>query len=237
MSNLTNNTASLQSILNTVNTLPDATGGIELPELTNEGSASELFSGKELIDSEGNVVTGTFSIDDEIATQDDLIAQIQSAVDSLPDAGDTEFVLQNKTVTPTASSQTVTADSGYDALNSVVVNGDENLVAENIISGVSIFGIEGSASGGSGSIPIINVTITDNAGLGGVFYFNENGKVQMVIYATANVNALAGIVFIRSPMESITATGNYIASGAGMVNAVMFLEDGGAAEVNSGGGA
>lgn len=34
-------------------------GGITLPELTNEGSASDLLSGKELIDSDGNIVTGT----------------------------------------------------------------------------------------------------------------------------------------------------------------------------------
>jgi hypothetical protein len=33
-------------------------GGIELPELSNEGSASDLLSGKELIDADGNIVTG-----------------------------------------------------------------------------------------------------------------------------------------------------------------------------------
>ena len=59
MSKLTNNTSFLQDILNTINNLPEAGGGTELPELTNEGSASDLLSGKQLIDSEGNVVTGT----------------------------------------------------------------------------------------------------------------------------------------------------------------------------------
>lgn len=59
MSNLTNNTTSLQEILATVNSLPEATNGVELPTLTNEGSASDLLSGKQLISSEGNVVTGT----------------------------------------------------------------------------------------------------------------------------------------------------------------------------------
>ena len=34
-------------------------GGVELPELSNEGSASDLLSGTELIDSEGNKVMGT----------------------------------------------------------------------------------------------------------------------------------------------------------------------------------
>lgn len=36
-----------------------SSGGVSLPTLTNEGSASDLLSGKQLIDSKGNIVTGT----------------------------------------------------------------------------------------------------------------------------------------------------------------------------------
>lgn len=36
-----------------------AGGGVELPELTNEGTAADLLLGKELIDGDGNKVTGT----------------------------------------------------------------------------------------------------------------------------------------------------------------------------------
>lgn len=56
MSTLTQNTTDLQAILDAVNALPE---DVELPTLTNEGSASDLLSGKQLIDGEGNVVTGT----------------------------------------------------------------------------------------------------------------------------------------------------------------------------------
>lgn len=62
-------------------------GNVTLPELSNEGSAGDLLKGKQLIDGDGNIVTGTFSIDSELSTQDDLISQIRAAVDSLPEAG------------------------------------------------------------------------------------------------------------------------------------------------------
>lgn len=62
----------------------------------------------------------------------------------------------NKTVTPSAATQTVTPDSGYDGLSRVTVNGDSNLVSGNIKNGVSIFGIAGSMSAG--------VTVQTNSG-------------------------------------------------------------------------
>jgi hypothetical protein len=58
-STLQSNNTDLQAILNTINELPNAGGGTTLPTLTNEGSASDLLSGKQLIDSDGEVVTGT----------------------------------------------------------------------------------------------------------------------------------------------------------------------------------
>lgn len=116
-----NNTTSLQELLEVVNSLPEAgSGGVSLPELTNEGAAADLLSGKELIDGDGNVVTGTFTIDSELSTQDNLISQIQTALQNKASAS--EPVLQTKTVTPTTSSQNVTPDSGYDGLSKVTVN-------------------------------------------------------------------------------------------------------------------
>ena len=53
-------------------------------------------------------------------------------------------LLQNKTITPAAETQTVTADDGYEGLGTVTINGDENLTSENIKSGVSIFGVTGT---------------------------------------------------------------------------------------------
>lgn len=70
---------------------------------------------------------------------------------------------QTKTVTPTAAGFNVTADSGYDALKKVVVEGDADLVASNIKSGVTIFNVLGTYdSGGGGSVSVDTKTATNS---------------------------------------------------------------------------
>ena len=55
---------------------------------------------------------------------------------------------QEKTIIPTASGVVVTPDTGY-TLSKVTVNGDNNLTAGNIKSGVKIFGVTGIFEQGS----------------------------------------------------------------------------------------
>lgn len=55
-------------------------GGVELPELTAPGTAIDLMAGKQLIDGDGKVVDGTFTIAEEITEQDSLIEQIKIAL-------------------------------------------------------------------------------------------------------------------------------------------------------------
>lgn len=64
--------------------------------------------------------TENTNFESNLSTQDDLIAQIQTALQNKASAS--EPVLQTKTVTPTTSSQDVTPDSGYDGLSKVTVN-------------------------------------------------------------------------------------------------------------------
>lgn len=118
---LSANNLDLQSLIDQANSLPDA-GGVELPKLPNEGSASDLMTGKELIDSEGNKVIGTFTIDTELATQDDLITQIANAVNNLPEAGSGGSDAPSlETCTVTFNNSDLGGDCGITAITATII--------------------------------------------------------------------------------------------------------------------
>lgn len=85
-SKIQNNNTSLEEILATINALPEeGSGGVDLPELSNPGVADDLVVGKQLIDGDGGVVTGTnpyekTSTDAEVNEQADLLQQITTVL-------------------------------------------------------------------------------------------------------------------------------------------------------------
>lgn len=117
--------------------------------------------------------------------------------------GDSDPVLQNKTIAPTTTEQTITADDGYDGLSTVIVNGDSNLVPENIASGVSIFGVEGTLEAGSGGGSGGDVeTVTGkiiSAGPFGlestIYYIDVTGALQSVTSA-GNISVMKNSIIV-----------------------------------------
>lgn len=80
----------------------------------------------------------------------DAVAAIAENAESILPSGTP--VLQDKTVTPTTSEQTITADEGKDGLGTVTVSAvtaaiDANITAGNIKDGVTILGVTGTYDG------------------------------------------------------------------------------------------
>ena len=122
---------------------------------------------------------------------------IAALIDSIETKADP--VLQAKTVTPKSTSQSVTPDSGYDGLSKVTVQGDANLVAENIAEGVSIFGVTGTHSGGSGS----NIKVaTCNLKV-------ETSPVESLLLSIDSVSVVDGEVKYASTYEGSSKSSDY----------------------------
>jgi hypothetical protein len=83
---------------------------------------------------------------------------IIDTINNLPNAGeDIEIKLQTKSVTPTTSLQSITADSGYTGLGKVAVAAvtsaiDSDIKAENIKKGIDILGVTGILEEGTNPI-------------------------------------------------------------------------------------
>lgn len=203
--------------------------GAELPSLDNPATGTEVFEGYEVINERGQKQIGTFTIDGELATQDNLITQIQKALVGKASSGsgnngDDSITLQDKTVTPTTSTQIVTADAGYDGLNIVTVNAMP--AATQATPVVTI----------NESTGLITATTTQNAGY--VTAGTKSGTKQLTIQATQTITPgtsdktiasgtyLTGTQTIKGDANLVASniksgtsifgvTGNYEGSGSG----------------------
>ena len=117
-----------------------------------------ILNGNTLMDVTQDTVTADKLLQTYTATKNDGTKVTGTLVPSVAPT------LQSKTVSPSTSQQTVSPDSGYDGLSQVTVNGDANLLPENIVDGITIFGVTGTASGGGSNMFDIIIKCTSASG-------------------------------------------------------------------------
>lgn len=127
--------------------------GQSLPALSNPGAAGDLKNGKQLIDANGNVLTGTMpnitlpSPGITVSTGGLITASYSQ--DAGYSAGGSKSATKQlttqsgTTITPGTSQKTAVSSGRYTTGN-VYVAGDSDLKAENIKDGVTIFGVRGN---------------------------------------------------------------------------------------------
>lgn len=127
--------------------------GTSLPALSNPGAASDLKNGKQLIDSNGNVITGSMpnvsAASPSISVSTDGLITASYTQEEGYIAGTTKNATKQlttqagTTITPGTTQKTACASGRYTTGN-IYVAGDRDLKAENIRSGVNIFGVVGN---------------------------------------------------------------------------------------------
>lgn len=127
--------------------------GVTLPVLTNPASASDILSGKQAIDKDGQTITGTSNavVLPDLSTPasaSDILSGKQAINASGQTITGTISSLSSQTITPGTSNKTIAA--GNYLSGAQTIKGDANLASSNIKSGVSIFGVAGSLVSGMG---------------------------------------------------------------------------------------
>ena len=178
----------------------ECSGGIDTSDAT--ATEADILSGKTAYVN-GEQITGTIQSVDQATPN---IAVNQSGLITASTTQDTGYVMSGtkssthqlnvqeaKTITPSAVNQ-IAVDDGVYTTGTVMVLGDENLVAENIKSGATIFGITGTAE--SAITPTIDV---NDSGLITVTAGSKSSTKQLPIQeaktvtpSTSNQTAASG---------------------------------------------
>lgn len=104
-------------------------------------------------------------------------------------------------VIPASYPQNISPSSGYSGLSGVYVYGDSNLISENIKSGISIFGVNGSLSSGG----------TGQKGYYGA-YFNSNSSTSLTI-PVSGITSNENILFVVLLAQEKPYDGELIVAG------------------------
>lgn len=126
---------------------------VAVPNLTNEGAAEDLRSGKQLVGADGSVITGTLSEVEQatptisvevdgliVASANQSAGIVSEGVKSATKKLSTQVA---SVIRPGTTAKTAVAAGKY-TTGEVQVEGDPDLIPQNIAKGVTIFGVTGT---------------------------------------------------------------------------------------------
>ena len=146
------------------------TGTIEIKtsnDLTTSGATVTVPAGYYNANASKSVATATQATPAITVNASGLITATATQTSGYVTAGSKSATKQlafqaAKTITPTTTNQTAVS-SGYYTGGAITVKGDSNLVASNIKSGVSIFGVNGTYAGSGGDTSMEDGIVTGEA--------------------------------------------------------------------------
>lgn len=200
---LKQNTATIQNLINKINSLPSAGGSVDLPELANEGSASDLLYGKEFIDADGNKVIGT-----------------------MPNNGAISSTMDGITI------KSITIQEGYTSGGTVSLDNtidNEVEIQEDLIAQITTVLENKAVGGGEQATPVISVNasglITATAGNKNSTYQLTTQEAKTVTPSTSSQTAVAkgvyttGAVTVAAMPTATQATPSISVSSSGLITA------------------
>ena len=131
------------------------TGGIDMSDA--DATGADLLFGKVAYTGNGRVVGSIQTVTPSISNNIVTISKGYLSSNEIITIG---TAVGGRTITPGTSSQRV--PSGSYLLSDVIVEGDANLIAENIKANVTIFGVKGNYAGGEGVSYELGVLVEEN---------------------------------------------------------------------------
>lgn len=203
--------------------------GTSLPILSNPGASSDLRNGKQLIDSNGQIITGSMP-NPSIATPSisvssaGLITATSTQEEGYVNAGSKNATKQlttqaGTTITPGTSQKTACASGRY-TTGTIYVAGDADLKASNIKSGVTIFGVTGTYGSGLSETILMHLStnsITPYSTSGSYYkykiYYNNNASLPSNPSSGEGKWTLASYTIILAYSNALVASGSAWGSG------------------------
>lgn len=185
----------------TVNPIPDAYANVS----SVNASAGDVLSGKIIVDSTGTAITGTMANNGNVSVTLDATTGKQSYIVPVgyhSGSGEVSIVLEQKTATPTDTSQIVTPTNGK-VLSQVTVNaipakyGDttgDDAIAANLLSGKIAHSIQ------NGSAVQITGTMPNNGAISGAI-----DGLSIMSYSIPAGYTSGGIVSLTNDIEMALA--------------------------------